>query len=161
MSVGIYVEKLSNCKDYSCIFNLVKDVVERSMGMRRTGLMLGLLDLSPDIGAFFQVGSNFIMMNRGLLNMVKTSKDKSLINAYIFHILLHEYIHSLGCLDEKKTQALTYKITKGYLGEEHLATKMAERGITSVIPKYGFVNSNRDDIELVKDFETENISYIR
>lgn len=160
MSVSNYVEKLGNCRDYSCIFNLVKEVVEKSLGRRRAGLMLGLLDLPPDVGAFFQVGSNFIMMNRGLLNMVKVSKDKALINAYIFHILLHEYIHSLGFLDEGRTQSLTYKISKDFLGEEHLATIMAEKGISSVVPLRGFVNSNKQDIELVKDFETEHMGYI-
>ena len=38
----------------------------------------------------------------------------------------HEYLHSLGYLDEKTTRALTARICREILGEDHIATLMSE-----------------------------------
>jgi len=63
---------------------LVKEAVEKSIGKRRAGLILGLSDLPLHIGAFYQAGSNFIVMNRKLLLKVKMSEDTEFINSYCF-----------------------------------------------------------------------------
>lgn len=111
-----YINRLDQCDDYSQIIEIVKEVVKKSINRRRAGLILGLSDLPTHIGAMYQVGSNFILVNRILLNEVKRTSDNQIKNAYIFHILLHEYIHSLGLIDEQKTQSLAYSISKEALG---------------------------------------------
>jgi hypothetical protein len=158
-----FVDRLNECSDFSCVFELVKAAVEVTMNRRRVGLMLGLTDLPSYIGAFHQIGSNFIVMNKRLLKEVMRSGNRKLINAYIFHVLLHEYIHSLGYLEEQKTQLLTQAISEKVLGSEHPATLIARYGISSV-----FSNINRlehyepqeiRDIEIIEDFERDNLNY--
>ncbi len=157
------VERLNECPDFSCIFQLVKTAVEITMDKRRVGLMLGLTDLPNYVGALHQLGSNFIIMNKRLLKKVIRSGNKKLINAYIFHVLLHEYIHSLGYMNEQEVQILTHAISEKVLGPDHSATKIARYGIGSVfsnISRLEHYQSKRiKDIEIIKDFETDNLNY--
>lgn len=154
------IDKLNQCNDYSDVFEIVKEVVKTSINRRRAGLILGLSDLPTHIGAMYQVGSNFILVNRILLNEVKRTSDNEMKNAYIFHILLHEYIHSLGLIDEQKTQSLTYSISKEALGENHPSTIMARHGLGHYFSFAGLRGPNElKEIELVRDFERENLGY--
>lgn len=155
-----YIDRLNQCNDYSDVFEIVKEVVEKSINRRRAGLILGLSDLPTHIGAMYQVGSNFILVNRVLLNEVKRTSDNELKNAYIFHILLHEYIHSLGLVDEQKTQSLTYSISKEVLGENHPSTIMARHGLGHYFSFTGLSGPNElKEIEVVRDLEKENLGY--
>ena len=159
-----FIKGLNECSDYSCIFELVKAAVETTMNKRRVGLMLGLSDLPNHVGALHQMGSNFIVMNKRLLKQVVKSGNKKLINAYIFHVLLHEYIHSLGYINEQKTQILTHVISEKILGTDHPATQIAMNGIGSVFSNIGklehYESKGIKDIEIVENFEKENLSYI-
>jgi len=159
-----FAKMLDGCSDFECIFKVVKSAVKRTTGRGRVGLILGLSDLPNYIGAFHQLGSNFIIMNKNLLDRVLASRNKGLINAYVFHILLHEYLHSLGHVNEQETQIITYAITEEALGPEHPATKIARYGIAAVfsnIPRleYRSYESGKKGIEIVKDFETDNLNY--
>ena len=158
-----FINRLKECSDYSCIFELVKAAVETTMNKRRVGLMLGLSDLPNHVGALHQMGSNFIVMNKRLLKEVIRSGNRKLINAYIFHILLHEYIHSLGFLNEQKTQTLTFAISEEVLGPDHPATKIARYGIGSIFTNIGRLDHYEPgrirEIEIVDDFETDNLNY--
>jgi hypothetical protein len=159
-------DELNECSDFPSIFGLVKQAVEITLNRRRVGLMLGLADLPPFIGAFHAVGSNFIVMNKTLLKEItQTYENKKLTNAYIFHILLHEYIHSLGFLDERLTRDLTYAISERVFGEDHVATQMARYGIARVFPdiKLEYSDPRAEmpaSIEIINDFERDNLSYI-
>lgn len=157
------VDKLNECSDFACIFGLVKTAVEISIGRRRVGLILGLSDLPTYVGAFHQAGSNFIVMNKKLLEQVVRSSNRKLINAYIFHVLLHEYLHSLGYLNEQETQILTHAISEKVLGSDHPATKIARYGIGSVFRNIGrlehYESKGMGDIEIVEDFERDNLNY--
>jgi hypothetical protein len=160
-----FVDDLNECSDFASIFNLVKRAVEVTLNKRRVGLMLGLTELPNHIGAFHTVGSNFIVMNRSLLEqIVKIYKNRRLVNAYIFHVLLHEYIHSLGYMDERLTQDLCYAISERVLGEDHPATQIARYGIGSIFPR--IIMEYQDPrseistkVEIVDDFERDNLSY--
>jgi len=59
------------------------------------------------------------------LQRIRESRPE-LYKPYVFHVLLHEYIHSLGCLDEDEVRMRVIQITKQALGEEHPATRLAE-----------------------------------
>ena len=161
-----FTDELNECSDFPSIFNLVKQAVEISLNRRRVGLILGLADLPSFVGAFHTVGANFIVMNKTILKKItETYENKKLINAYIFHILLHEYIHSLGFLDERLTRDLTYAISEKIFGEDHIATQMARYGITRVFPDIQLEYSDSraemlSRIEIVGDFERDNLSYI-
>ena len=153
--------ELDECGDFSCIFKLVKIAVKRTTGRGRVGLILGLSNLPNHIGALHQIGSNFIIMNKNLLEKVLQTGDKKLINAYIFHILLHEYIHSLGYVNEQETEIITHAISEEVLGAQHPATLIARYGLGYVIRNISGIENQRlgRGIEIIKDLETDNLNY--
>lgn len=161
-----FEKKLEEAKTLADIFEVVKAVVLKSMRKSRGGLMLGMADLGNHpqgfLGAFFTVGSNVIVMNKNPLQRIKETKPE-LYKPYSFHVLLHEYIHSLGYLDEDKVRSYTYQITKEALGEDHLATQMAantEGFIKHLVYPDSAWRADDARLELVDDFDRSSASYI-
>lgn len=158
-----FATRLDSCNGFPCIFELVKSAVKRTTGKGRVGLILGLSNLPTHIGGLHQLGSNFIIMNKKPLNAVIDTGNKKLINAYVFHILLHEYIHSLGYVNEQEVQIITHTITEDVLGPDHLATKIARYGIGFITANLGGMTRQEQKpdrgIEIVRDVETDNLNY--
>ncbi len=150
-------------------FELVKDAVRRNEGRSRAGLMLGLQELGASqngfIGAYYQVTSNIIIVNKTPIRRIIETNPK-LLEPYSFHILLHEYIHSLGYLDEEVTKKKTYEITRKYFGEKHLATAISadiNKFLPNLIyPVQGWLPmQDLPEIKLIKGFDRSSIeSYI-
>ncbi len=163
MNKSILSEDLDRCENFGDIFELVKKAVKQTLGQERIGLMLYLGNLPLSVGAFHQVGSNGIVINRKLLNLVTASaKSVRELNVYIFSILLHEYLHSLGYLNEREVRKLVYEISEKSLGYKHPATDMALHGPMRRLPIYSVPNNEEiGDFEIVKDFERPNQDYIR
>jgi len=147
-------------------FEDVKEVVRKSEGRSRAGLMLGLQELGSSlngfIGAYYPVSSNIIVMNKTPLRRIIDTNPK-LFDPYVFHILLHEYIHSLGFLDERTTELKTYEISKEHFGEDHiitqLSTNMRKFFPNLAYPVYGWLPSrNVPTIEIVHGFDRSNTS---
>jgi hypothetical protein len=162
-----FIKELDSCENFSSIFSLVKKSVKKILGKRRIGLILGLADLPLHIGAYHIVGSNFIVMNKIILNEVQAStNDKQLRNAYIFYILLHEYLHALGYVNEKAVRELAIEICKSTFGADHSTTQIAIHGIASVLPNLQAVKHFKDEkdistqIEIVKNFENDIPPYV-
>ena len=161
--------RLDSCDTLAEIFELVKQVVKAFLNKHRGGLMLGLADLGLGrgnfVGAFHLFGSNLIVLNRTPLKTVLQAVDKKVFNAYCFHLLLHEYLHSLGYIQEVEVKRLTHELCRSALGEKHPATLMAKRGVTYYFPKVTYFTTQtklpRDlQIELIKDFDRSSIGYI-
>lgn len=157
---------LQNAKNLSDIFEVVKAAVLESLGKSRGGLMLGLADLGNHpqgwLGAFYPVGSNVIVMNKiPLIRIKETNPD--LYKPYAFHVLLHEYIHSLGDIDEDMVRNKVYDITKAVFGESHPATLLA-KDCSPYFPNlvYPDVLWEPEDlqIELVNGFDRGSVNYI-
>lgn len=161
-----YNRLLEKAKSLADIFELVKSSVWENMGMTRGGLMLGLADLGnmPEgfFGAFFSVGSNIIVMNITPLKRIRETQPE-LYKPYAFHVLLHEYLHTLGYMDEHFVRRQAYEISKGVFGESHLVTQIAEdtrRFFPSLVyPNLAWQPSDLD-IELVEGFDRSSIGYI-
>jgi hypothetical protein len=142
-------------------FELVKDAVRKNEGRSRAGLMLGLQELGASqngfIGAYYQVASNIIILNTTPIRRIIETKPK-LLEPYGFHVLLHEYIHSLGFLDEETTEKKTYEITKKYFGKNHIATALSE-DINKFLPNLIYPiqgwepTQGLPEIKLVKGFD--------
>lgn len=146
-------------------FEEVKEVVRKNEKRSRAGLMLGLQELGSSldgfIGAYFPVSSNIIVMNRTPIRRI-VETNKKLLQPYGFHVLLHEYIHSLGFLDEEVARRKTYEISKKQFGEEHaitqLSTDMKKFFPNLIYPIYGWSPSiNNSTIEIIKGFDKSNI----
>jgi len=155
--------RLERAESFGEIFSVVKKAVEEVLGVRRAGLELLLVDLPGEVGAMHQIGSNAIIMNRRHLQaLLKSSRSRLEINSYIFLILLHEYLHSLGVLDEGEVAALSMKVIKEALGEDHPAYRMAPRKLAEIAEQLIGEDDliSLDDAEIIRDFDTDNSQYI-
>lgn len=121
--------RLDNAKTLADIFEVVKSAVWESRRKSRGGLMLGLANLGNNpqgfFGAFYPVGSNVIVMNKIPLERIKETRPE-IYKPYIFHVLLHEYMHTLGYLDESGVRKMVLEITRDVFGDEHIATGIAK-----------------------------------
>ena len=161
-----YRTRLDEAKSLADIFEVVKTLVEKSTGRCRGGLMLGMANLGNDpegfLGGFFTTGSNVIVLNKIPLQRIMETRPE-LYKPYVFHVLLHEYIHSLGCLDESEVRSKVHELTREALGEEHLATQIAvsASGFIKHLA-YPHLSWKADDegIELVEGFDRSSVSYI-
>ena len=158
--------RLEEAETFADIFEVVKAVVLKTTKKSRGGLMLGIADLGnhPNgfFGGFFTTGSNVIVMNKIPLQRIKETKPE-LYKPYVFYILLHEYIHSLGILDEGKVKSWTNQIIKDALGEDHLATQIAantECFMTHLVYPDSAWKPNDTDLELVDNFDRSSVCYI-
>jgi hypothetical protein len=161
-----YRARLNEAKSLPDIFELVKLLVSRTLGKSRGGLMLGMANLGNHpqgfFGGFFTAGTNVIVLNKIPLQRIKETRPE-LYKPYVFFVLLHEYIHSLGYLDEADVRAKVFDITKKALGEDHLATQMAS-GSSEFIKHLAYpgISWKPDDegLELVEGFDRSSVSYI-
>jgi hypothetical protein len=155
--------RLDKCMEFACVFELVKEIVRRDLGISRAGLMLGLAELPERVGAFHGVGGNFIVMNRRLLDVVvRSAANRRQINAYVFYILLHEYLHALGFLSEKQVEETSAELCEKALGTDHPATQMAKHGIKTILKDVTPLQHLSDEeigrppgLEIVSDFDRE------
>jgi hypothetical protein len=157
---------LNNAETLADIFEVVKNAVVKSMGRSRGGLMLGLSDLGNHpqgfFGAFFPVGTNIIVMNKVPLQRIKDTQPK-LYKPYAFHVLLHEYLHTLGYLDENVVRRKVYQISAELFGTEHPTSQIA-KDTRRFFPNLVYPNLawQPEDlqIELVEDFDRSSVNYI-
>lgn len=157
------VEELDRCQDFKEIFILVKRSVKETLHISRTGLMLYLADLPLRVGAFHRLSSNGIVLNRALLDMVSAStRSRRELNAFVYSILLHEYLHALGYVDEPEVRRLVHRITRRTFGKDHIATEMAIKGPWTVIPRIPYPPDHAPGrgLEVVREFEEPDHRYI-
>lgn len=156
-------ERLDQCENFSDVFELVKRSAEHSLGQRRAGLMLYLARLPKHIGAFHTMGTNGIVMNRNTLDIV-THGARSLreINSYVYSILLHEYLHALGHLEERDVRKLVYDVSLETFGPEHPTTQIASKGPSAVFPDIVLneLPTETPDVEVIPDIERSSHKYI-
>ena len=105
--------RLDHAKGFGDVYEIVKETVKRSLGEYRVGMMLYLDDLPLQLGAYHSLGTNNIVLNRSILNIIEASiQSRQTINAFVYNILLHEYLHALGYLRETEVNQLIQKITE-------------------------------------------------
>jgi hypothetical protein len=150
------------------IFDVVKLCVRRRLNVERSGLMLGLSNLGGGqgylVGGFYQVAGNMIVMNKFPLHRIEETRPE-LYKPFIFHILLHEYIHSIGYLTEQETRPLVLEISKAEFGESHVVTDLA-RGWHKYMPNLtypvvGWQPEGGFNIEVVRGFDPDSTGYIQ
>jgi hypothetical protein len=157
-----YAQKLDCAKNYAQVWATVKDTVEYALGKRRGNMMLFLDDLPLQLGAYFPVGTNNIVLNRALVDIVEAAlKSKPTINALVYNLLLHEYLHALGEMSETEVRREVVEVAKKSFGETHIATEIAQKSpwiLLKDIP-LGPMQSSKGVMQIVKDFEKTG-SYI-
>lgn len=157
-------KKIANLKDFDEILELVKSVVLQKFGMHRAGLSLVLQMMPSNLGAYHMLGSNTIVMNSYLLAAVrKVAGSTEEYNSYMFMVLSHEYLHSLGIVDENTVRQMTFELCKWMLGEDYSATRMAKEDPSMIYPELRSMKQPHfsRDFQVVKNFDKANQSYIQ
>lgn len=156
-------KRLDNAQGYSEVWEIVKDNAKAVLKQQRRGMMLFLDDMPLRLGAYHPLGTNNIVLNRVLVQIVEaTTKSRKLLNAFVYTILLHEYLHALGYIPEAEVRPLVHRVSKACFGEEHVATRLAKSGPWSLLRGVPLdaLKAPRHVIEIVKDFEKTNQKYI-
>jgi len=147
---------LDKAKNYAEVWKIVKETAEFAIGKRRDSMMLFLDDLPLHLGAYYLIGTNNIVLNRALLEIVEASmSDKPTVNALIYTLLLHEYLHALGDLSETGVRRQVVEVAKKSFDEQHIATVIACKSpwvLFKDIP-LGPFNAPKRVMEIVRDFE--------
>jgi hypothetical protein len=151
-----YRNRLETAMNYGEVWEIVKDTVFYSLGKRRDGMMLFLDDLPIQLGAYHPVGTNNIVLNRTLVQIVEaTAVSKQVVNALVYNLLLHEYLHALGEYSEIEVRRLVYVVAEKCFGEQHAATLIARESpwvLLKGIPLEN-INAPKRVMEIVKSFE--------
>jgi hypothetical protein len=162
-SVTRYCSLIEDANSFKEVWEIVKETVKVSLGQHRLGILLFLDDLPLHIGAYHSLGTNNIVLNRTLLNIVETvTKSKKLVNAFVYSILTHEYLHALGHISESKVRSLVYEVSKQCFGSNHIVTELADKTpwmLIKGIPLHE-IPVTKQPMELVKDLEKPNQRYI-
>jgi len=158
----VYRSRINKAEGFSEVWEIVKDTVEDSLGEHRRGMMLFLDNLPLHVGAYHPFGTNNIVLNRTLVEIVEAAKSKRLVNAFVYSMLVHEYLHALGHIPEAEVCSLAYRISRECFGEDHIVTKLAERSPWALLREIPLreIEAPRRAMEIVKDFEKPNEKYI-
>jgi len=157
-------EKVKKLVDFNEAFELVKSVVLQKFGMHRAGLSLILQMMPSNLGAYHMLGSNAIVMNSYLLAAVKKiTGSAEEYNSYMFMVLAHEYLHSLGIVEENTVRQMTFQLCSWMLGTEHAATRMAKEDPSTLYPELRTMMQSQfsRDFHVVSNFDMSNQTYIQ
>lgn len=160
-----YAKQLDQARNLADLFELVKRGVSGVLGRTRAGLMLALADLGNHpqgfLGAFYPIATNVIVMNKvPLLRIQETNPE--LYKPYAFYVLLHEYLHSIGFIDETVCRDRAHSIVETLFGRDHLVTRISQ-DFTQFFPNLVFPDAAWQPQELrmefVPNFDRGSASY--
>ena len=148
--------------DYDKIFNVVKSTVRSVTGKERSGLGLALSDLPATLGAFWQVGGNYIVMNQVLIEaMSKLTGSSREFNSFVYMILTHEYLHSLGFINEMEAREMTARVALKSFGKDHPAFTMSNGDLWSLYPQLRMLTGGTGrNMKIIGNFDSSSTSYI-
>jgi hypothetical protein len=157
-----YRNKILHLSDFNEAFELVKSTVEARYKMHRAGLSLILQVMPTNLGAYHVLGSNLIIANKRILDIIKKYKSNEEYNSYLFMILVHEYLHSFGIIDELQVRKMTYSLIASLVGEDHMATSMARYQPWNLFPELNLFHNNsfEQKFEVIRNFDKTTQSYI-
>ena len=161
-SADKFSNALDTAMDYDQIFSVVKKTVKSATGRERSGLGLALADLPPTLGAFWQVGGNYIVMNENLVYaMIRLCHSTREFNSFIYMILTHEYLHSCGFIDEQEARNMTAVVSAKAFGNEHPASRMSSKDLWRLYPDIlNVTGGNGTSFRIVSKFDSDSTSYI-
>ena len=162
-----FESEIKKAKTIADIFEIVKEMVREYVGAEQAGLMVGVSDLGAFpkgfVGAFYSLEANTIIINKKPLARILQT-NPGLYNYYLFHVMLHEYIHAIGSFDEPQTRQLVYHIRSHYFGDNHtitnLSTNIGKFMSNLAYPAADFQTPSDMNIEFVKGIDRKNTNYI-
>jgi hypothetical protein len=156
-------DRLAQARTYDDVFAVVRESVRRVLGRERVGLGLGLSDLPAQVGAYWQVTGNIIVLNERLIRVLDATESPAQRAAYLYVVILHEYLHSLGFLDERTDRQVVSHVAVEALGQDHAAARMAQGDLWEIFPQLrGAGTGDGQRVRIVRGFDSESANrYIR
>jgi diketogulonate reductase-like aldo/keto reductase len=151
-----YRKRLDNAASYSEVWEIVRDTVEFALHKRRAGMLLFLDDLPIQLGAYHPLGTNNIVLNRMLVQIAEAENEpKNAVNALIYNLLVHEYMHALGEVSEVAVREMVIKVAEKCFGKDYIAAQVAVKSPWTLLKRIPLqaLNMPRRVMEIVKDFE--------
>jgi len=158
-----YRSRIEKAEGYSAIWEIAKDTVKDTLGEHRAAMMLFLDDLPLQLGAYHPLGTNNIVLNRTLVVIVEAAtQSKQLVNAFVYSLLVHEYLHALGHVPEAEVRPLVYEISRTCFGEDHTVTVLAKKSPWELLRGVPLsrIEAPKRVTEIVRDFEKTTQRYI-
>jgi len=91
-----------------------------------------------------------------------TLSDKKMVNALVYNLLLHEYLHALGELSEVEVRRQVFAVARKCFGEEYIATVLAKKSpwiLLKDVPLEAAVAPKRI-MQIVRNFEKTTSKYV-
>ncbi len=147
--------------DFDGVFVLVKRAVKIVTGRERSGLGLAMSNLPITVGAFWQVGGNYIVMNEILLQeMSRIARDNREFNSFVFMILAHEYLHSVGYIEEWNAREMTRRVAEAAFGKEHPAYLMSSEDVWRLYPQLlQLRGGDGSRLKIIEKFDSPSLDY--
>ena len=154
--------ELDETMDFNDIFSIIKASVKRELGMERSGIGLALADLPNSLGAFWEVGGNYLVINENLVNgFLVSGRPRVEYNSFILVILMHEYLHSLGFIDEGKARRATLFVCSRLFSSDHPAHRLAASDPWEIYPfLIGLPRSGKEGMTFIRKFDLSSTPYI-
>jgi len=161
------VDRLAKARAIPDVFGVVKDSVRRVLGRERAGLMVATAEIGnmPNgfLGGYFVVASNAIVVNATPLRRIEETEPELYV-PWLYGLLLHEYLHALGVLDEGEVRRVTNHVAEEAVGREHPAAKMAARPMDylgNLAWPHVVWQPQEAPFEIVKGLDRDATSYIQ
>ena len=158
-----YEKRIAEAKSIGEMFSIVKEMVGEFLKVEQAGLLVGLSDLgmhgSSFVGAFYSPDANTIIINKRPLAKVLRQNPRN-FNNYLFHVMLHEYVHSLGLYNEEQTRQLVEEMATHHFGQSHPITQMTWN-VGKFIDATGTELPKDTGIEFVEGIDRKNTDYIQ
>ena len=148
--------RLDKAASYAEVWEIVKDTVRFALNRHRGGMLLFLDDLPIQLGAYHPLGTNNIVLNRTLIQIVEAEGEpRNVVNALVYNLLVHEYLHALGEISEVSVREAVIKVAETCFGRDYIAAKVATKSPWTLLKGIPLeaVNVPRRVMEIVKDFE--------
>lgn len=161
------VDRLERARTIPDIFGVVKASVQRVLGRERAGLMVATSEIGnlPGgfLGGYFVVASNAIVVNSTPLRRIQETEPELYV-PWLFGLLLHEYLHALGILDEGEVRKVSNHVAEEAVGRDHPAAKMAARPMDylgNLSWPHVVWQPDEAPFEIVKGLDRDATSYIQ
>lgn len=159
-----FVDRIGEAVTIPDIFEIVKESVWKAARKSRAGLDLGLVELGNAqgglLGAYYVTGSNMIIMNETPLKRIQETNPE-LLTPYIFSVLLHEYLHSLGYFDEDYVKEMTLQISAEVFGNGSVIAQIS-KDMTKFFPYIIYPEGAPkidSPVKLIEGFDRSSIRY--
>ena len=101
-------------------------------------------------------------MNETIINYMKSiAKSPEEFKSFLFAILTHEYLHSVGYINELDARRVTAQVAKTAFGKDHAATKLSSTDLWSMYPTLLLLpDGDGSRMRIISNFDTDATSYI-